>query len=102
MNASHSLIEDHNGDITHVSFYGLIDPCTPQVANSIVPKGTKLIIAEPYFKMAMDGTQVIRVEDPNDVIFASELALPKSALEFKEEAAKFYRAGDYKEAVICF
>jgi hypothetical protein len=80
MNASHSLIEDRNGDIINVSFYGLVDPCTPQVANKIVPKGTKLIIVEPFFKMGMDGTQVIRVDDPYDVIFASALPLPKSAL----------------------
>jgi len=43
-----------------------------------------------FFKRGSDGTQVIRVDDPNDVIFASELPRPKTALEFKEEATKLY------------
>jgi hypothetical protein len=90
MAASHSLIEDNDGNITAVSFYNLIDPVTPHAANKIVPKGTKVIIIEPFFKRGSDGTQVIRVDDPNDVIFASELPRPKTALEFKEEATKLY------------
>jgi hypothetical protein len=90
MAGSHSLIEDNDGNITAVSFYGLIDPVTSRAANQIVPKGTKVIIVEPYFKRGTDGTQVIRVDDPSDVIFASELPRPKTALEFKEEATKLY------------
>jgi hypothetical protein len=43
----------------------------------------------------MDGTLIIRVDNPNDLIFASELPKPKTALEFKEEAAKLYNAGKY-------
>lgn len=49
-----------------------------------------MIIVEPYFKRGTDGTQVIRVDDPSDVIFASELPRPKTAREFKEEATKLY------------
>jgi hypothetical protein len=67
-----------------------MDPVTPHAANQIVPKGTKVIIVEPYFKRAADGTLTIRVDDPSDVIFASELPRPKTALEFKEAAAKLY------------
>ncbi len=52
MTGSNSLIEDRDGNITLVSFYGLMDPVTPQGANKIVPKGTKVIIVEPYFKTA--------------------------------------------------
>jgi len=102
MKGSHSLIEDRDGNITLVSFYGLMDPVTPQGANKIVPKGTKVIIVEPYFKIATDGTWTIRVDDPNDVIFASEMPFPKTAFDFKEEAAKLYNAGSYKEAIISF
>ena len=90
MTGSHSLIEDSDGNITTVSFYGLMDPLTPHEANQIVPKGTKVIIVEPYFKRGADGTLTIRVDDPSDVIFASELPKPKTALQFKEEAAKLY------------
>ena len=61
-----------------------------------------MIIVEPYLKTGADGTWTIRVDDPDDVIFDSELPLPKTALEFKEEAAKLYKAGNYKEAIICF
>ena len=78
-----------------------MDPVTPEIANSVVPKGTKLVILNPYFKIS-DGTPGIRVDDPNHIIFGSELTFPKSAAEFKEEAAKLYRAGNYKEAVVCF
>jgi hypothetical protein len=102
MTGSHSLIEDSDGKITTVSFYGLMDPVTPHTANQIVPKGTRVIIIEPYFKRAADGTLTIRVDDPSDVIFDGEQPRPKTTLEFKEEAAKLYLAENYKEAIICF
>lgn len=57
---------------------------------------------DPYFKIRQDGTPGIRIDDPNDIIFGSELPQPKSAAEFKEEAAKLFRAGNYKEAIFCF
>ena len=89
MGASHSLIEDNDGNIARVSFFNLMYPVTPHAANKIFPKGTKVILVEPYFRNA-DVAQLIYVDDPNGVIFTSELPRPKTAQEFKEEATKLY------------
>jgi len=94
----HGVIEDSDGNITEISFYNLVDPVTPKNANRVLPKGTKVVILDPYFKIRQDNRSGIRVDDPNDVIFGSELPLPKNSSEFKEEAAKHYKAGNYKEA----
>jgi hypothetical protein len=102
MKGAHSVIEDFDGNITEISFYGLVDPVTPKALNRVIPKGTHVIIVDPFFKMRQDGTAGIRVDDPDEVIFGDELPIPKSAAEFKEEAAKLYKAGNYKEAIFCF
>ncbi len=60
------------------------------------------MIVDPFFKMRADGSPGVRVDDPDDIIFGSVLPLPKTAAEFKEQAAALYRAGNYKEAIICF
>lgn len=102
ISGAHSIIEDSDGNITDISFYNLMDPVTPKDANRVLPKGTKVVILDPYFKMRQDNRSGIRVDDPNDVIFGSELPLPKNSSEFKEEAAKHYKVGNYKEASFCF
>ncbi len=55
------------------------------------------LLIEPYFKRAADGTLTIRGDDCIDVIFAVELPRPKTALEFKEVAAKLYLAETTKK-----
>jgi hypothetical protein len=102
MTGVHSIIEDTDGNITEISFYNLVNPVTPKDANLVIPKGKHVVILDPYFKMRQDGTSGIRVDDPNDVIFSSDLPLPKSSSEFKEEAVKLYKAGNYSEAIFCF
>ena len=37
-----------------------------------------------------------------DEIDLANLSLKKSAVEYKEEAVKLFKAGNYKEAIICF
>jgi hypothetical protein len=52
--ASHYLIEDNNGNITVISFYGVMDPANPETAKIIYPKGTKVTIFEPFYTMDAD------------------------------------------------
>ena len=52
--ASHYLIEDNNGHITVISFYGVMDAANSETAKIIYPKGTKVTIFEPFYTMDAD------------------------------------------------
>ena len=67
-----------------------------------MPKSTKVIIIEPLFKVFADGTHGIRVDNPNEVIFGSELPLSKSSDEYKDEGGKLFKTANYIEALICY
>jgi len=98
-----SIIEDQSdGQITFISFYNLVNPLTFEAANRIIPKGTKVIIIEPLFKQLAGGTRGIRVDNPNEVIFGSELPLSKSSEEYKDEGGKLFKTANYIEALICY
>jgi hypothetical protein len=103
MSSVQSIIEDQtDGQITYISFYNLVHPLTFEAANKIIPKGTTVIIIEPLFKKFADGTNGIRVDNPNEVIFGTELPLPKSSEEYKEEGGKLFKTANYAEALICY
>ena len=52
--------------------------------------------------MFIDQTNGIRVDNPNEVIFGSELHLPKSSEEYKEEGGKLFKTANYAGALICY
>ncbi len=56
-----------------------------------MPKSTKVIIIEPLFKVFADGTHGIRVDNPNEVIFGSELPLPKFSDEYKDKGGQAFQ-----------
>jgi hypothetical protein len=51
----HSVFEDLFGSITNISFYHMIDPITPNVANQVFPKGTQVVILNPNYIKRLVG-----------------------------------------------
>eukprot|EP00971_Amphidinium_carterae_P025368 500714-Amphidinium_carterae.1 len=71
-----TLLEDSKGSLVQLGLYNML-PGAPTVrptgkkallmAEERFPKGTKLSIAEPFFKIFLDGNRGVRVDDPSDV-----------------------------------
>lgn len=98
-----SIFRDKDDTITYISFYNMLgqNP-TPEAVDSLLPRGTEVIIVEPFLKTRADGTFGIRVDDPKDVIFGADLVLPVSPGEMAVEGSKLYKAKNYAESLICY
>ena len=56
-----------------VSMYNLMPTSAPMKdVRRLLPEGTKLAIKEPYYKVFLDGTSGIRVDNPADVVLFTE------------------------------
>lgn len=67
-----TVLEDSNGDVVPVVLYnflpgGLHGEASNALACMKFPKGCKVRIAEPLFKVFRDGSRGIRVDDPNEI-----------------------------------
>jgi hypothetical protein len=61
-----TLLEDDNGLAVRLAIYN----ATPTQAdiNKLYPRGVKVAVKEPYFKIASDGGLVIHVDNPANVV----------------------------------
>lgn len=76
------MLEDVN-DGSHavkVSLYNLL-PGSAKLSEvrQLLPEGTKLAIREPYYKVFLDGTSGIRVDNPADVVFLKNTSDPSQS-----------------------
>ncbi|KUF86989.1 hypothetical protein AM588_10003064 [Phytophthora nicotianae] len=73
ISASSLLLEDVTGDLVELAVYGILDSELPllekqcQVASGF-PKGRAIVVLEPYYKVRMDGTVGIRVDESEEII----------------------------------
>ena len=62
-----------------------------------------LFVIEPFFKIAMDGSAMIRVDNPSDIVFEDTPEKPPSppetASSVKDEAGKAFARADYESAL---
>ena len=76
MNALSTIVEDPEGNVERISFYNWVQHSAQSRTNMIsidqasklLPIGTKLIIKNPYYKLAADFDTTIRSDNPSDVI----------------------------------
>eukprot|EP00971_Amphidinium_carterae_P082818 1638725-Amphidinium_carterae.1 len=67
-----TFLEDSKGALVQLGLYNML-PGAPTgkklllMAEQRFPKGTKLSIAEPFYKIFRDGKRGVRVDDPPDV-----------------------------------
>ena len=82
--AVHVLLEDvkNSSHAVSVSMYNLM-PTTTMLTEvrRLLPEGTKLAIKDPYYKLLLDGTSGIRVDNPADVVFLREAVLENKVIE---------------------
>jgi tetratricopeptide (TPR) repeat protein len=108
------IVEDSTGSSEKLFIYNLFKLVqTNQQLVSIFPKGIKMIIKEPYYKVGMDGVPMIRVDSPTDIIFLSnndillkEVKFPtkikKSNLSFeelKDRGNSLFSKGEYLASI---
>lgn len=110
MRGASTLLQDQAGDVVKVSFYPdeiLQIPNSDMVSkwrlgHQIFPKGLHVEIFEPFFKVAMDNTYVVRVDNMVDVNTNGSLQEPSTPLKFNTEGKKYVAASHYDEAALCY
>ena len=78
------LIEDERNDATRFCIYNY--PASRSELKKIFSIGARLIIIEPYFKLASDGLPCIRVDNPGDLII--DRSMDYAGISFGAEAIK--------------
>lgn len=104
--AVQSLIQDDAGDVRNISFYSdAIKSCESfpekwMMAHAQFPKGAKVAVLEPYYKVAIDMTHALRVDNMADVRFLDPLSDVSSALDLKKQANQLFSAHHFEDAKI--
>jgi tetratricopeptide (TPR) repeat protein len=100
MTAVVAVIEDDNKSATRLAVYNFFTPQNFKY-HDVYYAGRTLYIIEPYFKVASDGIETIRVDQPNDILFDEQIVLdPKlDASSLKETADRAFREQNYELAV---
>ena len=81
------LLEDamDSSHAVKVSLYNLLPTSAKMTAvHQLLPEGTKLAIRDPYYKIFMDGTSGIRVDNPADVVFLTKATSPNLPTAVKD------------------
>jgi hypothetical protein len=100
MTAVQTVIEDDNKTVTRLSVYNFFTPQNFKYRD-VYYVGRTLYIIEPYFKLARDGVETIRVDQPNDIIFDEQITLNLSLdpNSLKENANKAFAEQNYELAI---
>ena len=116
MTAYHTVIEDNYAQCAKLCVYNI----TSDLLHSM-KKGTKIAIANPYYKKGdADGLCFIRVESPDEVLVIAHKSNPKSnsnnsnkgskgsldsnttPADHKREGNDFFKENKYTEAIKCY
>lgn len=67
-----TILEDQAGGLVRLNLFnclpgGATGPAAQDLAQRTFPRGTRISIAEPFLKIMLDGTRVVRIDDPSDV-----------------------------------
>lgn len=73
ISATSLLLEDVTGYLVEIAVYGLVDDSLSlhqrqAYLASQFPKGKSIVVVEPYYKIRLDGSLGIRVEDPAEIV----------------------------------
>ncbi|KAG3005414.1 hypothetical protein PC121_g15546 [Phytophthora cactorum] len=71
--SSSLLLEDVTGYLVEIATYGLVDTELPpherqRVVAGKFPKGRPIVVLEPYYKVRMDGSEGVRVDEADEII----------------------------------
>ncbi|KAE9080508.1 hypothetical protein PF005_g22827, partial [Phytophthora fragariae] len=93
ISATSLLLEDVTGYLVEIAVYGLGDPSLPSYQRqslmaSRFPKGKPIVVFEPFYKIRLDGSLGIRVEEPTEI--APWQAVPTDLKTWKNLGNKFF------------
>ena len=96
MEGVQTLLEDEKGDLVSVSIYNALPAGIPQdlqskwaAAQRTFAQGRRLAILEPFYKLAGDGSHVVRVDNPREVVWL-DAADPTDADSWRAEGGCYY------------
>ncbi|KAL6069720.1 TOM (translocase of outer membrane) complex component [Balamuthia mandrillaris] len=111
-----SIVEDQEGQVTRLALYNYAMPTA--VPEAVLPRGTRLALLDPFYKMAMDGQPVLRCDNPAAVVVfdptecfpgeekeerAPETAdMEAQANAWKQQGVKHFSEQRFEDAVSCF
>jgi hypothetical protein len=106
-----NLVDDENGDAVLFSLY-MQEPEIVRKAESILKRGSVVILKEPYFKVGVGGSYMLRVDHPSDIIWlleddpqipskwrSSNPSLSKSADDWKKQGNAFVGKARFYDAI---
>ena len=102
MRSVQTILEDESSEIVNVSVYSKKLDHLPmhekwEYAKQTYSRGLKVMIIEPFYKVAMDGSLMVRVDNPNDIVVIE--SFPRTSLEIKEEANRMFALKSYSSAI---
>ena len=103
VNGITSILQDENDDLVRISIYNFPIPKGVDY-RQVIKKDRIIYIKEPYYKMALDGMLVVRVDSPEDIIF-DELILAskkKTCEDLKNEGNKAFERKEFEEALLLY
>ena len=99
-----TLIQDDYGDVLNISFYSnAVKSCNSfmekwNMAHALFPKGSRVAVLEPYYKIAMDMSRMIRVDDMDDVQFLEHQPTKNTSLSLKQQGNALYSAHHFEDS----
>ena len=94
-----TYLDDDNDDYVQLDLYNMISLGRNKwdLAERKFPRGAKLKVLEPFYKIFMDGKPGIRVDSPNEIIIEE-----KSNIDFtlmREQGKEFFKKGEFLSAL---
>jgi len=97
-----TFMEDETGQYIMIGLYNFIPKRKSRNKEAAMkfPFGTRIRIAEPFFDMFLDGNEGVRVDEPCELkILNNHDEDAINIRKVREDARKFYRSGNYLEAL---
>ena len=69
---THLIAEDVAGTAVQVSLYNFLSPCLAGCVSWAMSVGDVFIIVEPYFKIANDGLETVRCDNPAHLVLLDD------------------------------
>eukprot|EP00929_Paragymnodinium_shiwhaense_P051461 TRINITY_DN25895_c0_g1_i5.p1 TRINITY_DN25895_c0_g1~~TRINITY_DN25895_c0_g1_i5.p1 ORF type:complete len:624 (+),score=119.17 TRINITY_DN25895_c0_g1_i5:111-1982(+) len=92
------IMEDLVGDLVEVAVYN-IPGASWEVTEKVFPKGRRITIREPYYKIRGDGSLGIRIDNPQEI---QDATTQINAEDLKEQGNACFKAKDFKGALRCY
>ncbi|KAL4145808.1 hypothetical protein PRNP1_011684 [Phytophthora ramorum] len=95
ISSSSLLLEDVTGRLVEIAAYGLVETDLPPTQRqralaSGFPKGKPIAVIEPYYKVRMDGSVGIRVDDAQEVVPWRDV--PTDLISWKKLGNEYFSA----------